>query len=413
MYRWNVRCRWRDVWGFVLLAGLLASACGGDPPADEKEAEESPADLCDDRPVLGSAGSYTMERAVLSASELRGGLVFQVPEDLVSTIVTVNSPGGMVLWNRGAIDRLVLSTALDIFGARSATRAMPGFAHVSSYLYPNNEVTRSELGRCLRLSPLVVGGGDVELTVTTVRRPERALGQVLDLQLRVLDGSVSDEEIVEIVASVQSVFSQACTDEHCLDVRFEPEFLRMTSESGTGVVEVDELFSLDSDFAVLARMEGPDSRALNVVLVESLEMSLLDEDLTLLGLAGGIPSSPFDGTVGSSLVINVEAHRTVEGQLWDGFIGSTIAHEVGHMMGLFHTTEQDGRGFDPLEDTAECPAGSFDANDDGRVDVHECQGAGADNLMFWMASLDSLSRLTLGQSDVLRSHPLVYGVHEP
>ena len=30
-------------------------------------------------------------------------------------------------------------------------------------------------------------------------------------------------------------------------------------------------------------------------------------------------------------------------------------HEAGHYLGLFHTTESDGRFFDPLADTAKCP----------------------------------------------------------
>ena len=54
-----------------------------------------------------------------------------------------------------------------------------------------------------------------------------------------------------------------------------------------------------------------------------------------------------------------------------------MAHEVGHWLGLRHTSERTGKTFDYIKDTPECPA-HRDHNGDGRVDQAECAGAGAE-----------------------------------
>ena len=38
----------------------------------------------------------------------------------------------------------------------------------------------------------------------------------------------------------------------------------------------------------------------------------------------------------------------------DEYTGIVFAHEVGHYLGLYHTSEQNGFSFDPLQDTPEC-----------------------------------------------------------
>ncbi len=112
----------------------------------------------------------------------------------------------------------------------------------------------------------------------------------------------------------------------------------------------------------------------------------------LLGIASGIPAShgvagPFDG-----LLVHLENHRDGTGELMTTLLEETIAHEMGHMLGLFHPTEADASFFDPIDDTLECPLADpsplTDANDhdldmDGIVYADECIDAGGDNLMFW------------------------------
>jgi len=67
-----------------------------------------------------------------------------------------------------------------------------------------------------------------------------------------------------------------------------------------------------------------------------------------LGIAGGIPGSPMvHGTRRSGV-----AYAPTFNAQYDA---SVLAHEIGHLAGLFHTTETVGTVFDPLGDTVECP----------------------------------------------------------
>lgn len=375
---------------------------GTDPPTTVER--------CKDAHVLGEANSLTIEVADLTRAQLGSTQEFLVPDDLVSVVVTLEAPNEIVTWERISIDAQVISRFTDLFGGSGLSRSMPLFPNVASLLYPNNEAT-SQLGNCLRVKAGVLGGGteELRLSLMTLRRPERALGDHIDLQFRVLDDAVSAGEAAQIASKLEQLYYGACDGFDCLLPKVHDEPLFLESEDGTGVVEVDEMMNYNSSFAQLAMVvDDAVPRGLNVVFVNELLMSMLEDDMTLLGMAGGIPSTPFDGTPGSSLVISVDAHRDQSGALLAEFISATVAHEVGHMMGLFHTTEQDGKSFDPLEDTPRCDAKTFDADSNGRVDASECGSAGADNMMFWQASPSLDSHLTPAQAEVLRAHPLVY-----
>ena len=83
------------------------------------------------------------------------------------------------------------------------------------------------------------------------------------------------------------------------------------------------------------------------------------------------------------------AHADQVDRLNSQLLGETAEHEMGHWLGLFHTTEANGTSFDPLSDTAQCSisrADEVDHNDnDTKVYPEDSVGYGADNLMFWTA----------------------------
>jgi hypothetical protein len=101
-------------------------------------------------------------------------------------------------------------------------------------------------------------------------------------------------------------------------------------------------------------------------------------DGELEGLSGGVPGPLGMHGTGSSGV--VFATDMMQGD--PRAMGRTLAHEVAHFLGLFHTSEADGSAHDPLRDTAQCTS-VRDLNGDARLSPAECEGAGADNLMFW------------------------------
>ncbi|HTJ82053.1 MAG TPA: hypothetical protein VL400_10030, partial [Polyangiaceae bacterium] len=84
--------------------------------------------------------------------------------------------------------------------------------------------------------------------------------------------------------------------------------------------------------------------ALNLFVIGSMSGELDGA----LGIAGGIPGSPMvHGTPRSGVAYTPTGNTDYD--------ASVLAHEVGHLAGLFHTSEYQVSAFDPLADTPECP----------------------------------------------------------
>mgnify|MGYP006194650271 CR=1 FL=1 len=132
----------------------------------------------------------------------------------------------------------------------------------------------------------------------------------------------------------------------------------------------------------------------NVFFVRTLAMG------GAIGISAGLPGpAGLHGTHGSGVAFTAEyMGETVDPSLGDGgvdgnvFTGQVLAHEVGHYLGLFHTSEQGGFSYDPLPDTPQCSRISLNCPD-------------IDNLMFPFAG-ESHVKLTVDQSFVVGVSPL-------
>jgi hypothetical protein len=146
------------------------------------------------------------------------------------------------------------------------------------------------------------------------------------------------------------------------------------------LVGLERLFQLSA---------GVDDTGINLFLVSDMGF--------ILGVSGGIPGAlgvHGTPTSGVAVALDTVGDRAVV----------TVMHEVGHQMGLFHTSEFDGLVIEPLGDTPSCGI-DRDADGDGLLYPSECQGRGADNLMFWAGSGTKLSaqqREVLSRSLILR-----------
>jgi hypothetical protein len=158
------------------------------------------------------------------------------------------------------------------------------------------------------------------------------------------------------------------------------------------VIESDD--QLEPLFAHANRFDRP---ALHFFMIDHFN---LEGRAGLLGKAGGLPGpAAFPGLArGGVAVALAYLHESPR------VFAETMAHEGAHYLGLYHTSERNGRAFDPLPDTPECPA-SADTDGDGLVDDRECAGLGGDNLMFWSSALRPQAHLTDDQRFVLLRNP--------
>jgi len=188
--------------------------------------------------------------------------------------------------------------------------------------------------------------------------------------------------------------------------------------------ELSQMFTLSSTHP---------GNTMNLFLVQSLRSSSTGGN-TVVGIDGTIPGpSSMNGTVFSGAVVS--AADLYAGSLAN--CGSTPdmarcgpdrvayigAHETGHFLGLFHTTEAEGADFDPLTDTLKCPCTACASPTDRpkcgstavsapNISADRCISApacgGGDNLMFWLLQAGiSLGNLSPQQGQVMRLNPLV------
>lgn len=143
-----------------------------------------------------------------------------------------------------------------------------------------------------------------------------------------------------------------------------------------------------------------DNLSVDIFMVDSIVI----QGGTLLGLSGGVPGSAgLHGSASNGLIFNSSLIGVD-----NAMVAHIMAHEVGHYLGLRHTTEIiNDLEFerlvgvtDPLEDTVECSSVSrlaFDCPD-------------ANNLMFPAAPqrANFLPEVTEGQKFVLERNPLTH-----
>jgi hypothetical protein len=170
-----------------------------------------------------------------------------------------------------------------------------------------------------------------------------------------------------------------------------------------------------SQLSKLSRNDG----ALQIFLVDDIVQGG-QAGGRVVGVDGAIPGpSGFGGTIASGAVVSTAdlAFKASCGAAPDytgcgaDAVAAVVAHEGGHWMGLFHTTEMDGVIFDAISDTGTCdctrclPSGTGCGQ--ALLTADFCsQGAcaGTENLMFWLAGGDGL---TAQQGQVMRGNPLV------
>jgi hypothetical protein len=201
-----------------------------------------------------------------------------------------------------------------------------------------------------------------------VRRGDASTGTVRVVGIIVDEAPMTEEDVADVLAIPVATYAVggltvelAATE----TLSFHPG-----ERLGTG----------DDRRALLSSWTDPnDTQAIPIFFINEYDTS------GTIGIAGGIPGAPRPGTASSGVTVAVAP-------LWDLTLdgpdleemGQVVTHELGHQLGLRHTSERDGATHDLLADTPECTA-DHDDDGDGSAESAECEGSGADHVMFWQS----------------------------
>jgi hypothetical protein len=243
------------------------------------------------------------------------------------------------------------------------------------------------------------GGGDYSLTVQTEASeicyyviPVSEAGTQLDINLYFVgvpgvdaSSAPSDPNIARTIDVVEQIYGD-------MGVDVSVQNYYDASEDVTTRYSIIRDFYDVFDLVATSRNPGPtaDERlSVNVFLIRGFNVS---EAPGLLGVSAGIPGvAGMHGNSGAGLVFSTSNLGQDNETL-----GQTMAHEIGHFVGLRHTTEHRGLGHDPITDTPECliPDLGFLCPD-------------SKNFMFAYSIGSGQFETTPGQAFVVRRSPLV------
>ncbi len=148
---------------------------------------------------------------------------------------------------------------------------------------------------------------------------------------------------------------------------------------------VESINGEDNDFEALASLTADAPPGVNLIFVREIvdTKNPLGGLGIILGVAGGIPGpAGLQGSGRSAVIVSLDEPPDQPGAP-EVELGHTMAHEAGHYLGLFHSSELFGQAHDPLDDTK--------LNDQ-------------DNLMYFSSAGSTLSP---DQGFVIRNNPWV------
>ncbi len=355
----------------------------------------------------GTPGATTIEKVAIGAMTLSGeatnkDFTLNVPAEALSfTLVLRGGVGGTSIVSRLTSPTGELLFDLDNY-LKSSVRILPVNDGDFGMLFPNSPRVSIQPGTYRFSVRNEKGSGTGQVFALIKKSPTRLLSQGrlnLNLWFAGVAGvnaasAAGNAKIQALLAEFRRIYLTAGITVG------DVSYFDVPAGSAATFAVIDTTDGKDSELRKLFEVSaGAPNNAMNFFLVQEIKGG--GAGFTILGVAGGIPGIPFEqGTNASGVAVTtLDLDKSPES------VARTMAHEGGHWLGLWHTSEQNGQLFDPLVDTPECGSAQ-DANKDKLVTSSECSGFGADNLMFWEAG-PTASKVSGNQGFVLVRNPVV------
>ncbi|MGK0462837.1 MAG: hypothetical protein ACJA0W_003702 [Candidatus Azotimanducaceae bacterium] len=238
--------------------------------------------------------------------------------------------------------------------------------------------------------------GDLLLTVASRTGPApdstSTTPAALNIRPHLTTTSINSDELDLVLQQLTTMAAQ-----NGIRINFDPTVI----VQGTQFAEVSRNFN-DNTTSTLVRMGAADR--VNLFFVENFSGA---GGAGLLGISGGLPGPLGQQNAFNGILINATANRVQTDTVFARNTAEIAFHEMGHFLGLYHTTERQFDLNDVIDDTPNCPASNDQSNTGttGVADIAECQDG--QNPMFWNTDFSgNKTRLSEQQLEVIYRSPI-------